>query len=254
MFADTGKAGVSKQEFLDASAAAKHCGFKLSTFKLWLRYGFIPVPNSSRQWTREQLDGALEKIMHDGFGIFAPQKTAYIKIPNCQRLPRRLVDGTTRWHMRHRILGRPLPTDWRKPAFAIAVIQCERELITSDAGHAHEQNQVTGKPRRLVSAPSILSEAEHEYDQVARREGSVSAASLGEAPSELLTPQEVVARYRGRLTEGTLRNHRSRRTGPPYLIIMRQVFYPLPLLLLWEKANIQMCGLPESAFTLDRED
>ena len=115
MFADTGKAGASKQEFLDASAAAKHCGFRLGTFKLWLRYGFIPAPNFRRLSTHDQLDGALQKIVRDGFGIFAPPKTAYIKIPNCQRLPRRLVDGTTRWHMRHRILGRPLPTIGERP-------------------------------------------------------------------------------------------------------------------------------------------
>ena len=126
--------------------------------------------------------------------------------------------------------------------------------MSSATAHAHEQNELIGQLQRRVSAPSILSEAEREYDKGTRPEGPVDAAPLVEAPNELLTPQEVVARYRGRLTEGTLRNHRSRRTGPPFLVIMRQVFYPLPLLLLWERTNIQLCGLPEFAFTIDRED
>jgi hypothetical protein len=248
MFADTGRAGVSKQEFLDASAAAKHCGFKLNTFKLWNRAGFIPQQNPSNGWTRDQLDSALEKITRLGFGIFAPAKASYITIPNCQRLPRRLVDGTTRWHMRHRISGRPLPADWKAPEFAAAVIECERQI--GSFGPATSRTEIAGR----VAAPSIVSEPRPVRPPFEKSKESSQIIFPNSSSSELLTTEELIARYRGLISEGTLRNHRSRKTGPPYIVVMRQVFYPLPLLLLWEKANMQMCGLPEFPFTIQPED
>jgi hypothetical protein len=57
----------------------------------------------------------------------------------------------------------------------------------------------------------------------------------------LLTPEEVVARYRGALSIGTLANLRVAKEGPPFVKIRKSVFYPLSLLLLWEKANTELC-------------
>jgi len=45
-------------------------------------------------------------------------------------------------------------------------------------------------------------------------------------PTELLTEGELLARYRGALALGTLRNWRVQGKGPPYLKIGRTTFYP----------------------------
>ena len=50
-----------------------------------------------------------------------------------------------------------------------------------------------------------------------------------------LTPEEVVERYRGATTLGTLRNWRSMRVGPPYVKIGKAVLYPIDELDAWDK-------------------
>ena len=42
-----------------------------------------------------------------------------------------------------------------------------------------------------------------------------------------LTLNEVIERYRGQISEGTLRNWRSMRVGPSFLKIGKAVLYPL---------------------------
>jgi hypothetical protein len=42
-----------------------------------------------------------------------------------------------------------------------------------------------------------------------------------------LTLNEVVERYRGKISEGTLRNWRSMRVGPSFLKVGKAVLYPL---------------------------
>ena len=54
---------------------------------------------------------------------------------------------------------------------------------------------------------------------------------------KFLTPAEVVRRYKGALTEGTLANWRAGKEGssPPYLKIGKAVLYPIDALIEWEK-------------------
>ncbi len=146
--------------------AAAHCGFTQGTFEAMVRRGFLPCANpSTGGWEKAALDQALEKILEYGLGIFSPPKATHITIPNCQHLPRRLVDGTIRWHMRHRLLGRPLPADWKSPEFAATLIACERELAAQQQAKkptneppAQPHNQSPSPPQQSQHAASATPE------------------------------------------------------------------------------------------------
>lgn len=56
-----------------------------------------------------------------------------------------------------------------------------------------------------------------------------------------LTLEEVVQRYRGQLTEGTLRNWRSIRIGPSFIKIGKAVLYPIHELDRWDRSNLVVC-------------
>lgn len=56
-----------------------------------------------------------------------------------------------------------------------------------------------------------------------------------------LTLDEVVARYRGQLSEGTLRNWRSMRIGPSFIKIGKAVLYPVQELDQWDRSNLVVC-------------
>lgn len=56
-----------------------------------------------------------------------------------------------------------------------------------------------------------------------------------------LTLNEVVERYRGQISEGTLRNWRSMRVGPSFLKIGKAVLYPLGELDRWDRRNLIIC-------------
>ncbi|RZN26324.1 helix-turn-helix domain-containing protein [Bradyrhizobium sp. Leo121] len=56
-----------------------------------------------------------------------------------------------------------------------------------------------------------------------------------------LTLNEVIERYRGQVSEGTLRNWRSMRVGPSFLKIGKTVLYPLEELDRWESRNLIVC-------------
>ncbi|WP_136616217.1 MULTISPECIES: helix-turn-helix domain-containing protein [Mesorhizobium] len=60
-------------------------------------------------------------------------------------------------------------------------------------------------------------------------------------PNYYLTPEEVVARYRGRLSEGTLRNWRCMRIGPSFLKIGKAILYPSSELDRWDKSILVVC-------------
>ena len=59
---------------------------------------------------------------------------------------------------------------------------------------------------------------------------------------ELLTDDEVVARYKGRITLGTLRNWRALKLGPPYLKVGKAVLYSRSALQAWDKRNTVNCS------------
>ena len=56
-----------------------------------------------------------------------------------------------------------------------------------------------------------------------------------------LTLNEVVERYRGQISEGTLRNWRSMRIGPSFMKIGKVILYPLEELDRWDRKNLVVC-------------
>lgn len=59
---------------------------------------------------------------------------------------------------------------------------------------------------------------------------------------DLLTDEEVVARYRGRITLGTLRNWRALKIGPPYIKVGKAVLYSRAALQAWDRRNTVTCS------------
>jgi hypothetical protein len=53
--------------------------------------------------------------------------------------------------------------------------------------------------------------------------------------------KEVVERYRGQVSEGTLRNWRSMRIGPSFIKIGKAILYPLEELDRWDRRNLVVC-------------
>lgn len=66
---------------------------------------------------------------------------------------------------------------------------------------------------------------------------SVTKASSD--PSNWMTPEELVARLKGAITLGTLRNYRSARIGPTYIKIGRAIFYPTDAVNAWLEAQAE---------------
>jgi len=56
-----------------------------------------------------------------------------------------------------------------------------------------------------------------------------------------LTLDEVIERYRGQISEGTLRNWRSMRVGPSFLKIGKAILYPLGEFDRWDQQNLIVC-------------
>ncbi|PZV34963.1 DNA-binding protein [Mesorhizobium kowhaii] len=56
-----------------------------------------------------------------------------------------------------------------------------------------------------------------------------------------LTPEEVIARYRGQVSEGTLRNWHCMRIGPSFLKIGKAILYPSGELDRWDKSILVVC-------------
>lgn len=57
------------------------------------------------------------------------------------------------------------------------------------------------------------------------------------ATKRFLTPQEVSARYDGRITVRTLANWRSQGKGPPFTKVGGPILYPVDQLETWEQSN-----------------
>lgn len=62
---------------------------------------------------------------------------------------------------------------------------------------------------------------------------------------KFLTPDEVVERYRGEISLGTLRNWRSMRVGPSFVKIGKAVLYPAAELDAWDEQNRVACRRSE---------
>jgi hypothetical protein len=66
-----------------------------------------------------------------------------------------------------------------------------------------------------------------------------------------LTLEEVIERYRGHVSAGTLRNWRSMRIGPSFTKIGKAVLYPLEELDRWDRRNLVVCR-PSRSLPLEK--
>jgi len=57
-----------------------------------------------------------------------------------------------------------------------------------------------------------------------------------------LTCEEVIERYRSKVSDGTLRNWRCKRIGPSYIKIGKAILYPTDELDRWDRSNLTACG------------
>lgn len=62
-----------------------------------------------------------------------------------------------------------------------------------------------------------------------------------------LTPEELVARWKGAVTVETLSNWRSQKKGPTYIKFGRSIRYPMRHVIAFEQANERASGGPVSA-------
>jgi hypothetical protein len=56
-----------------------------------------------------------------------------------------------------------------------------------------------------------------------------------------LTLEDVITRYRGQVSKGTLRNWRPMRIGPSFIKIGKAVLYPISELDRWDKFILVIC-------------
>jgi hypothetical protein len=71
--------------------------------------------------------------------------------------------------------------------------------------------------------------------------------------TKYLTADEVVERYRGEVSAGTLRNWRAQRVGPPFIKIGKSVLYPVQALDEWDKQNLVICRASRKPIMSDGE-
>lgn len=71
--------------------------------------------------------------------------------------------------------------------------------------------------------------------------------------NKYLTADEVVERYRGEVSAGTLRNWRTQRVGPPFIKIGKSVLYPVQGLDEWDKKNLVICRASRGLNMADSE-
>jgi hypothetical protein len=74
------------------------------------------------------------------------------------------------------------------------------------------------------------------------------------ADQKFLTPEEVVQRYRGEISLGTLRNWRSMRIGPTFVKIGKAVLYPVAELDAWDRKNTVTCRAAKANQVSAREE
>ena len=66
-----------------------------------------------------------------------------------------------------------------------------------------------------------------------------------------LTLEEVVERYRGQVSEGTLRNWRSMRIGPSFIKIGKAILYPLEELDRRDRRSLVVVCRPSRSLPLE---
>ena len=234
--AEISEAKIPWKTTLDLRAAAVHVGFSPRVFEQWVDRGIIPPTG----WTKETLTDLFGRLCRFGFEDDQNgNRSGYRRLPNVHRIPRKNSLGALKYHYQRRGMRGSLSGEPCSPEFMRGLISKERQrALQTGAGQAVNggaQPIMVASPR--MGVPGLVT--------ATPTAGLQNDDILDFSADELLTIKELVARYKGRIAEGTWANHRSQKTGPPYLRIAREIFYPLSLLREWEWRNLVLCDLSE---------
>jgi hypothetical protein len=150
-------ASIIVPQAFDWHEAAAHCRFTTATFRAWVRHGLLPAPSSATgRWHPEELSAALDRVSHEGHcntNQTPARRAAYVPLPNVHRVSRRLVDGLSRPHYRHRKTGTKLPDQPGSPKFMTALIDCERRYAAQQQAEASAPKLPTHSDNQSPAAP-----------------------------------------------------------------------------------------------------
>ena len=144
-----------------------------------------------------------------------------------------------------------------------------RAAVIVSARHQQLQAREPGHPSQMRHAGhDASSSVEHRHggrDRVLRQQRNgpednfrirgtiVVAGQRLMSDIKYLTTDEVVERYRGEVSAGTLRNWRAQRVGPPFIKIGKSVLYPVQGLDEWDKKNLVICRASRKLCVADSE-
>jgi hypothetical protein len=218
---------------LDFRKAAAHCGLLPKVFSQWVKSEMLPATN----WTREELDETIHRLTSVGIDRSpGGRRAALPSLPNVHRVSKRNSLEITRYHYYRRGMKGRLRGEPGSPEFMRSLINKERQLASNEVAPAIRPKDERKSRAPDVDSPSIVAGVTTDHARLKTDSDAIRPSNA--LPGQLLTVDELVARYKGRVAEGTWRNHRSRGTGPPYLKIFREIFYPLESLIEWERQNM----------------
>jgi hypothetical protein len=94
----------------------------------------------------------------------------------------------------------------------------------------------------ITQCRTFVADRTRSLNRIARLSDSVWTTRKTDLSEPIfLTLNEVIERYRGQISEGTLRNWRSMKVGPLFLKVGKAVLYPLDELDRWDRRNIIVC-------------
>ena len=199
--------------------------------------GLIPAEG----WTEQQLDAVLNQLCSVGFTAASNNSSTYKRL-NLHRVPRRDALGMVRYHYYRRGMKGRLAGEPGSPQFMRSLIAKERQFATEH-----------GQANPLLTAATSLV---NEHKRATQTQPRTPSNTIHRVDSQLLTPEQLCARYQGLLTSSTLANWRAARPprGPAFIRIGKLIFYPRRLVEVWELKNMVRCESPEVSIVTDRED
>lgn len=255
----TNNFGISSNDVLDERAAARYLGFLTRVFNQWVTAELLPGPSiDGKFWTTIVLNAAIKHLERVGFRYIPNAKpTQYIPLPNVHRTFVVRSDETKSYHFKRRGVRGPIYGEPGSPQFMRELIAKEREFAAAKLKSVRDcqeqppsgtaefvapsvhRSGVTQARARTISPPLAPAMIGRPKMVPAGAVDQPSASRLNTAESnkaeEFLTEEEIVTRYRGAISLGTLKNWRHRKIGPPWVRVGRTALYPHGPLLAWER-------------------
>jgi hypothetical protein len=216
---------ITRSPLFTLEAAAAYCRVLPETFSAAVKAGLFPSPDEGTSgWTVDLIDGAMQQLMTTGFITRAPnRRSEYPWIPYTVVTWRPLSDGRHRPHgfWRHGLERIKIDEPFGSARFMARWFECEREYASRHSPHAAHREEKTEEKLQHGVVP-------------------LDAHEIGS--TKFLTEEELAARYRNKVSIGTLRNWRAMKRGPPFVRFGRVVLYPSALLDEWDLENLVHIG------------